>query len=130
MLTTKREALWYLGKYPSRLYIIDVCLREYFVSYMTPKCSPYVPRIHNLLDKMNEEGLVTKWDQDTTYYLQLKALREGTAKLHDTRIMKVLKLVEFQTSSRLLGILVSFSIGFLAFISEEVQSQSLNKNYL
>jgi hypothetical protein len=37
VLTTKREALWFLGKDPNKLYIISECPREYFVSYMILK---------------------------------------------------------------------------------------------
>ncbi|KAJ4446163.1 hypothetical protein ANN_12856 [Periplaneta americana] len=76
-LTTKEEAAWYLGKYPGKLHIINEYPREYFVSYMIPKTSPYATRIHNLLGKMCEAGLVRLWDQNTSYNLQLEALREG-----------------------------------------------------
>jgi hypothetical protein len=113
MLTSKDEALWYLSKYPNQLYITNQCPREYFVSYMIPKGSPYAIRIHNLLGKMSEAGLVTKWDLDTRYRLQLEGLREGRARIHDTRIITVFKLVEIETSFFVWGVGLAMSLMIL-----------------
>lgn len=110
MLTGKGEALWFLSKYPDKLYIVNECPREYFVSYMIPKRSPYATRIHNLLGKMSEAGLVKKWDQNASYSLQLEALRESTANLQDTRNIKVFTLVDFELSFFVWGIGVTLCV--------------------
>jgi hypothetical protein len=51
VLTSKGEALWWLSKYPNKFHVINEYHREYFVSYMIPRGSPYTTRIHNLLGK-------------------------------------------------------------------------------
>ncbi|KAJ9599105.1 hypothetical protein L9F63_010373 [Diploptera punctata] len=73
LLTSMVEAIWYLGKYPNELHIVEEYPREYFVSYLIPKGSPYATRIHNLLGKMTSAGLVRKWDLDTSHSLNLEA---------------------------------------------------------
>ncbi|PSN48652.1 Ionotropic receptor 880 [Blattella germanica] len=77
LLTSMTEAYWYLGKYPNHLHIVKEYPREYFVSYIIPRGSPYATRIHNLLGKMSQAGLVTKWDEDSNYILKQQALRKG-----------------------------------------------------
>ncbi|PSN48650.1 Ionotropic receptor 879 [Blattella germanica] len=76
LLTSMTEAHWYLGKYPNGLHIVKEYPREYFVSYIIPRGSPYATRIHNLLGKMSQAGLVTKWDEDSNYILKLEAIRD------------------------------------------------------
>jgi hypothetical protein len=80
---------------------------------MIPKGSPYATRIHNLLGKMSEAGLVRKWDLDTSYRLQLEALREGRADLEDAKHVRVLALFEFQFSFFIWGIGVAVSLTVL-----------------
>lgn len=96
VLTSKGEALWWLSKYPNEFHLINEYPREYFVSYMIPRGSPYATRIHNLLGKMAEGGLVRKWDIDTNYRLHLEALREGRANIQDNKYVKILRLAEFK----------------------------------
>jgi hypothetical protein len=110
MLTNLGQALWYLNKYPDKLHIVNECPREYFVSYMIPKGSPYATRIHNLLGKMSEAGLLKKWDLDTRYNLKLEALREGTATIEGTGKVKVFTLVDFQLSFFVWGLGVTLCV--------------------
>jgi hypothetical protein len=110
VLTSKGEALWFLSKHPDKLHIVNECPREYFVSYMIPKGSPYATRIHNLLGKMSEAGLVKKWDLDTKYNLQLEGLREGKASTHDTRSVKVFTLVDLELSFFIWGLGVTLCV--------------------
>ncbi|GFG31690.1 hypothetical protein Cfor_04838 [Coptotermes formosanus] len=116
MLTNKAEALWLLSKYPNRFHIIREYPREYFVSYMIPRGSPYATRIHNLLGKMTEAGLVRKWERDTSYRLELEALREGRANIEDNKNVKVLRLAEFQLSFFMWGI--GLTAGAVVFVLE------------
>jgi hypothetical protein len=116
MLTNKAEALWLLSKYPNRFHIINEYPREYFVSYMIPRDSPYATRIHNLLGKMAEAGLVRKWDVDTSYRLQLEALREGRENTQDSKNVKILRLAEFQLSFFIWGI--GLTAGAVVFVLE------------
>jgi hypothetical protein len=104
LLTSKGEALWFLGKHPNKLHIIRDSPREYFVPYMIPKGSPYATRIHNLLGKMSEAGLVRKWDGDISYRRQLLALREGRTNLQDIRNGTVFALFDFQFSFFICGV--------------------------
>ena len=104
MLTSKGEALWWLSKYPNKFHLINEYPREYFVSYMIPRGSPYATRIHNLLGKMTEAGLVRKWDIDTSYRLHLEALREGRANIQDNKNVKILRLAEFKPAFFMWGI--------------------------
>ncbi|PSN48651.1 Ionotropic receptor 881 [Blattella germanica] len=76
LLTSMTEAHWYLGKYPNSLHIVKEYPREYFVCYIIPRGSPYATRIHNLLGKMSQAGLVWKWDHDSSYELKLEAFRQ------------------------------------------------------
>ncbi|KAJ4446165.1 hypothetical protein ANN_12858 [Periplaneta americana] len=108
-LTSQGEAVWYLGKYPNKLHVVRDYPREYFVSYMIPKGSPYATRIHNLLGKMCQAGLVTKWDKDTSYNLQLKALSEGRSNYLNHKEVKVFKLVDFQLSFFVYGVGITAS---------------------
>jgi hypothetical protein len=110
MLTSKGEALWFLSKHPNKLYIVNECPREYFVSYMIPKGSPYATRIHNLLGRMSEAGLVKKWDLDTSCSLQLEALRESTVNRQDTKNIKVFTLVDFELSFFVWGLGVTLCV--------------------
>ncbi|XP_021937037.1 uncharacterized protein LOC110838289 [Zootermopsis nevadensis] len=116
MLTSKGEALWFLGKFPNKLHIVSESPREYFVSYMIPKGSPYATRIHNLLGKMSQAGLVRKWDVDASYRLQLKALREGRANLQDTGNAKVFAFFDFQFSFLVWA--VGVAVGTVVFLLE------------
>ncbi|XP_023706807.1 uncharacterized protein LOC111864060 [Cryptotermes secundus] len=125
MLTSKGEALWFLSKYPDKLYIVNEYPREYFVSYMIPKGSPYATRIHNLLGKMSEAGLVKKWDQNMSYNLQLEALRESAANLQDTRDIKVFTLVDFTLSFFVWGLGVA--LGVIVFLLEISFGRTIRK---
>jgi hypothetical protein len=85
---------------------------------MIPKGSPYATRIHNLLGKMSEAGLVRKWDLDTSYRLQLEALREGRADLEDTSNVKIFRLFEFHFSFFVWGVgVTAATVVFLLEIS-------------
>lgn len=98
VLTSKGEALWWLSKYPNKFHVINEYPREYFVPYMIPSGSPYATRIHNLLGKLSEAGLVRKWDIDTCYRLHLEALRACRANIQDKENVKILRLAEFKFS--------------------------------
>ena len=98
LLTSKGEAIWYMTKFKNMLHLIPEYPREYFVSYMIPKGSPYATRIHNLLGKMCAAGLVLKWDEDTKFELQLQATKEGRISHPETDTVKVYKLVDFQVA--------------------------------
>jgi len=114
ILTGKGEALWWLSKYPNKFHVIKEYPREYFVSYMIPRGSPYATRIHNLLGKMTEAGLVRKWDTDTSYRLHLEALREGRANIQGNEKVKILRLAEFQPAFFMWGIgLVASAVIFM-----------------
>jgi hypothetical protein len=108
VLTSKGEALWWLSKYPDTFHVINEYPREYFVSYMIPRGSPYATRIHNLLGKMTEAGLVRKWDIDTSYRLHLEALREGRANIQGNKNVKFLRIAEFKP------VLFMWGIGLIA----------------
>jgi hypothetical protein len=116
ILTSKGEALWWLSKYPNKFHVINEYPREYFVSYMIPRGSPYATRIHNLLGKMTEAGLVRKWDVDSKYRLHLEALREGRANIQGNKNVKILRLAEFKLSFFMWGIGVT--AGAVVFMLE------------
>jgi hypothetical protein len=116
MLTSKGEALSLINKYPNKVHVVSEYPREYFVSYMLRRGSPYASRIHNLLGKMNEAGLVRKWDTDSSYTLQLDALREGRANIQVDINVKVLRLAEFQLSFFIWGI--GLTAGAVVFLLE------------
>jgi hypothetical protein len=65
---------------------------------------------------MSEAGLVRKWDLDTSYRLQLQALREGRANLQGTSNGAVFALFEFQLSFFVWG--VGVAVGVIVLISE------------
>jgi hypothetical protein len=118
MLTSKGEALWWLSKYPNKFHVINEYPREYFVSYMIPRGSPYATRIHNLLGKMTEAGLVRKWDTDTSYRLHLEALREGRANIQGNKNVRFLRLAEFKPAFLMWGI--GLTVGAVVFMLERL----------
>jgi hypothetical protein len=116
MLASKGEALSCLSKYPNKFHVINEYPREYFVSYMIPRGSPYATRIHNLLGKMTEAGLVRKWDIDTSYRHHLEALREGRANIQGNKNVKILRIAEFKAAFLLWGI--GLTAGAVVFMLE------------
>jgi hypothetical protein len=54
------------------LHIINEAPRAYFMSYMVPKGSPYLERLHVLFCRITQAGLVDKWDEDTKYETKLE----------------------------------------------------------
>jgi len=116
MLTSKGETSWWLSKFPDKFHVINEYPREYFVSYMIPRGSPYATRIHNLLGKMVEAGLVRKWDIDTSYRLRLEALRVGRANIQGNMNVKILSLAEFEPAFLMWGIGVT--AGAVVFMVE------------
>jgi hypothetical protein len=65
---------------------------------------------------MSEAGLVRKWDLDTSYILQLEALREGRTNLQDTRDVEAFMLIDCQLSFFVWG--VGITISLIVFVSE------------
>ena len=116
VLISKGEALWWLSKYPNKFHVINEYPREYFVSYMIPRGSPYATRIHNLLGKMTEAGLVRKWDIDTNYRLHLEALRDGRANIQGNKNVKILRIAEFKPAFLMWGI--GLTAGTVVFMLE------------
>ncbi|PSN55585.1 Ionotropic receptor [Blattella germanica] len=116
LLTSDGDAVWFLGKYPNVLHVVPEYPREYFVSYMIHKDSPYATRIHNLLGKMSAGGLVLKWDEDTRYTLQLEALAIGRNYFQNKESMKVFKLVDFYLAFAVWG--VGVTAGFIFLLIE------------
>jgi DNA-binding IclR family transcriptional regulator len=92
---------------------------------MIPKGSPYATRIHNLLGKMSEAGLVKKWDENTSYNLQLEALRESTADLQDNRDIKVFTLVDLRLSFFVWGLGVTLCV--VVFVLEISFGRTIRK---
>jgi hypothetical protein len=116
VLISKCVALWWLSKYPNEFHVINEYPREYFVSYMIPRGSPYATRIHNLLGKMTEAGLVRKWDIDTSYRLHLEALREGRANIQGNKNVTILRIAEFELAFFMWGI--GLTAGAVVFMLE------------
>ncbi|PSN55587.1 Ionotropic receptor [Blattella germanica] len=124
-LTSNGEAVWFLGKYPNALHIVKEYPREYFVSYMIHKDSPYATRIHNLLGKMSAGGLVLKWDEETRYQLQLEASSLGRNYFQNTQSLKVFKLVDFYLAFTAWG--VGILLGFIVLWLENSVDYRMNK---
>ncbi|KAJ9591291.1 hypothetical protein L9F63_002165 [Diploptera punctata] len=108
LLISNSEAKWLIAKYPRMIHVVPEYPREYFVSYMIPKGSAYATRIHYTLGKICAAGLVVKWDEDSSYKLRLKALKERTVDFASKKSPKVFKLVDFQFA------FVVFSVGITA----------------
>ncbi|KAJ9591292.1 hypothetical protein L9F63_002166 [Diploptera punctata] len=117
-LTSMVEAVWFIGKYQNELHIVQEHPREYFVSYLIPKGSPYATRIHNLLGKMTAAGLVRKWDLDTSYNLNLEASRNKTSVTSEnsTTVFCLYNLV-FSFIVFGVGISVSVLVFFIELVS-------------
>ena len=119
LLTSNMEASWYEVKYLDQLHIVGEYPREYFVSYLIPKGSPYATRIHNLLGKMVAGGLVSKWDVDTGFSLKLEAMRERRYIIDDNYPDMYNTVVTFYNiiiSFVVLGI--GIGISFVSFVFE------------
>jgi len=77
LLCSKKRALWFMKLHGNRkLHIVQESPRAYFMSYMVPKGSPYLPRLHVLFGRIAQAGLVDKWDEDTNYEMKLEAAPE------------------------------------------------------
>ncbi|PSN31205.1 Ionotropic receptor 882 [Blattella germanica] len=76
LLTSDERASMYLKKYPEKLHVIPHYPREYLVSYMIPTGSPYVTKLQNIMGKLNEAGLILKWNTEELYRVNIKIKAE------------------------------------------------------
>jgi hypothetical protein len=73
LLCSKKRATWFMKRRGNgMLHIVEEAPRVYFMSYMVPKGSPYLPRLHVLFGRIIQAGLVDKWDDDTNYEMKLE----------------------------------------------------------
>ncbi|XP_021937038.1 uncharacterized protein LOC110838290 [Zootermopsis nevadensis] len=74
LLCSKKKATWFMRHNGNgMLHIVEEAPRVYFMSYMVPKGSPYLPRLHVLFGRITQAGLVDKWDDATNYEMKLEA---------------------------------------------------------
>ena len=72
LLCRKEKATWYLRRHgDDKLHIIDEVAREYFMSYLVPKGSPYLPRLRVLFGRILQSGIVDKLNEDAKYEMEL-----------------------------------------------------------
>jgi hypothetical protein len=73
LLCSRKKATWFIKRHGNgMLHIINEAPRAYFMSYMVPKGSPYLERLHFLFGRITQAGLVDKWDEDTKYETKLE----------------------------------------------------------
>lgn len=96
------------------LHILNEAPRAYFMSYMVPKGSPYLERLHVLFGRITQAGLVDKWDEDAKYETKLGTDPEVDAS--DVEIaQKSLKLSDAAGNFMILTVgLVACIVVFLA----------------
>ncbi|KAJ4443947.1 hypothetical protein ANN_05736 [Periplaneta americana] len=111
LLTSDLKAQVYKRRLDQKLHLVAETPKEYFVSYMIPTGSPYASRLHNLLGRMVEAGLVRKWDQ------QIKREKQSTAASEDNGI-SMLRLGDLNLVFFLLG--VGLTLSFVTFLIENI----------
>lgn len=111
LVCSRKKATWFMKRYgESILHIINEAPRAYFMSYMVPKGSPYLERLHVLFGRITQAGLVDKWDEDAKYETQLGTDPEDDAS--DVEIdQKSLKL------SDVAGNFMILTVGLVACIA-------------
>jgi hypothetical protein len=102
VLCSKTRATWFKKRHGNAvLHIVEQAPRIYFMSYMVPKGSPYVLRLHVLFGRITQAGLVDKWDDDTNYEMKLEEELDDTEfettqmrlKLSDVAVVFVILIV-------------------------------------
>jgi hypothetical protein len=107
LLCRKEKATRFLRSHgDGKLQIFDEAAREYFVSYLVPKGSPYPPRLRVLLGRIMHSDLVDKFDEDAKYEMEL----DPAEKLEDD------DLDNFQRSLTLADLGVNFIILALGYV--------------
>jgi hypothetical protein len=77
LLCRKEKATWFLRRHgDGKLHIIDEAAREYLMSYVIPKGSPYLQRLRVLFGRIMQSGLVEKWDEDSKYEMDLPTVKQ------------------------------------------------------
>jgi hypothetical protein len=74
LLCSRKKAILFMKHQgDGMLHIIKEAPRAYFMSYMVPKGSPYLERLHVLFGRITQAGLVDKWDEDIKYETKLES---------------------------------------------------------
>lgn len=95
------------------LHVVPECPWTYYVSYIVPKGSPYLPLINILINSYSEAGLISKWSSDTVDALILEKRVRPT-----TDILKPFTLTDMQAAFLLISIGLTLSL--IAFIIEVI----------
>lgn len=62
------------------VHIVNECPSSYFVAYIVPKGSPFLPRINNVISKFFEAGFLSKWYDDIFDGIVLATRKKNYAK--------------------------------------------------
>ena len=78
LVTSKRKAKWAINYFQGyhALHIMEDSPASYLMSFMTHKSSPYIPRLRILLGRINQAGLIDKWDDHYDYCMDLNGTTE------------------------------------------------------
>ncbi|GFG31692.1 hypothetical protein Cfor_04839 [Coptotermes formosanus] len=112
LLCRKEKATWFLRRHgDGKLHIIEEAARGYFMSYVVPKGSPYLPRLRVLFGRIMQSGLMDKWDEDTKYETALHTVEQLDDDDLDT-IQRTLALADVAVDFLILalGLVVSTAV--------------------
>jgi hypothetical protein len=88
------------------------CPRHYFLGYIVPKGSPFLPQLNNLIRRYAEAGLINQWYQDTVRGLtNSHNYKVKNNKRNETRPFQLLEL-QIAFFILLVGLFVSFTVFF------------------
>lgn len=106
------------------LHIVKECPTSYFVAYIVPKRSPFLPHFNYLLQLFIESGLTVKWTRDAMFSVIIQS--------HYGRVVEDHKLKPFSVDDMQSGFVVLFYgyfISFICFLVEKcVSSRKIVRN--
>ncbi|GLV40558.1 Ionotropic receptor 10a [Carabus blaptoides fortunei] len=100
------------------LHVMNECPWSYYLTYIVPRGSPYLPVFDMLITTFREAGLISKWNRDTNYaYILEKRVPPTMA----SDILEPFTLTDLQTAFFLLSF--GLGIAMLVFLVEYVLYQ-------
>lgn len=94
------------------VHIVNECPSSYFVAYIVPKGSPFLPRINNVITKFFEAGFPSKWYNDIFDGIILETRKKNYSQNNE----KPFNLKDVQVAFYIL--LIGFLIAAIIFLLE------------
>lgn len=98
------------------LHTMNECLISYFISYVIAKNSPYEQPINRIISRIDNAGLIIKWNRDVSRYIFRKYRPIANAADRRQTANKVFSLQDLEIAFFVL--LVGSTVAALVFVAE------------